>query len=71
MSHGFGPFVAGWDSLSALRSWVEDGAAPGPQTVVDTNAATVGRTRPLCEYPTWPQYLGGDPNAAASFTCAG
>jgi feruloyl esterase len=69
MSHGFGPFVAGWDSLTALRDWVEKGVAPGPQTVVDTNAATAGRTRPLCQYPTWPQFTGGDPNSAASFTC--
>lgn len=69
MSHGFGPFVAGWDSLTALQNWVEKGAAPGPQTVVDTNAATAGRTRPLCEYPTWPKYTGTDPNSAASFTC--
>ncbi|HEY0202499.1 MAG TPA: tannase/feruloyl esterase family alpha/beta hydrolase, partial [Burkholderiaceae bacterium] len=30
-----------------------------------------GRTRPLCEYPTWPRYNGsGDTNLAASFTCA-
>jgi hypothetical protein len=69
MSHGFGPFVAGWDSLTALRNWVENGVAPGPQTIVDTNVATANRTRPLCQYPTWPQYIGGDPNAATSFSC--
>lgn len=69
MSHGFGPFVAGWDSLTALQNWVERGIAPGPQTIVDTNTATAGRTRPLCEYPTWPQYTGTDPSSAASFTC--
>ena len=29
-----------------------------------------GRTRPLCDYPKWPQYNGtGDVNLAASFTC--
>ena len=29
-----------------------------------------GRTRPLCEYPSWPKYRGnGDVNAASSFTC--
>lgn len=69
MSHGFGPFVAGWDSLTALQDWVEEGVAPGAQTVVDTNALTAGRTRPLCQYPTWPQYTGTDPNRASSFTC--
>jgi hypothetical protein len=30
-----------------------------------------GRTRPLCEYPTWQKYKGfGDPNLASSFTCS-
>jgi len=22
-----------------------------------------------CVWPTWPKYIGGDPNVAASFTC--
>lgn len=69
MSHGFGPFVAGWDSLTTLTNWVEKGLAPGQQTVVDTNATTAGRTRPLCEYPTWPKFTGVDPSSASSFTC--
>ncbi|RYZ11662.1 MAG: tannase/feruloyl esterase family alpha/beta hydrolase, partial [Comamonadaceae bacterium] len=30
---------------------------------------SVTRARPLCEWPTWPRYRGGDANAAASFTC--
>ena len=68
-SHGFGPFSASFDSLTVLRAWVEDGVEPGQLTVADTNAATAGRTRPLCEYPTWPQFDGGDPNSASSFTC--
>ena len=39
------------------------------QVVADT-AAVPGRTRPLCEYPSWPRYNGsGDVNLAASFTC--
>jgi hypothetical protein len=30
-----------------------------------------GRTRPLCEYPSWPKYKGsGDVNLASSFTCS-
>jgi hypothetical protein len=30
----------------------------------------VGRTRPLCEYPTWPNYNGsGSTNDAANFLC--
>ena len=63
-------FNAAWDSLTTLENWVEKGIAPGPQTVADT-AGVPGRTRPLCEFPTYPKYAGaGDMNLAASFTCA-
>ena len=62
-------FNAAWDSLTTLENWVEQGIAPPPQVVADT-AAVAGRTRPLCEYPSWPRYNGsGDVNLAASFTC--
>jgi Tannase and feruloyl esterase len=62
-------FNAAWDSLTTLENWVERGIAPPPQTVADT-AGVPGRTRPLCEWPTWPRYKGnGDANAAASFEC--
>ncbi|XYI35495.1 Tannase and feruloyl esterase [Cupriavidus oxalaticus] len=63
-------FNAAWDSLTALENWVEQGTAPASLTVTDT-VGVPGRTRPLCEYPTWPKYNGsGDVNVAASFTCA-
>ncbi len=68
-SHGFGPFVPSVDLLGALMAWVEDGEAPGQLTITDTNTATAGRTRPLCEYPSWPKFTGTDPNSADSFTC--
>jgi feruloyl esterase len=68
--HGDGPFQIGWDSLDVLDAWSDQGRAPGPQTVVDTNRETAGRALPLCEYPTWPRYDGhGDPKAAGSFGC--
>jgi len=69
--HAFGgAFTPGWDSLTALENWVEKGIAPKNQIATDT-AVHAGRTRPLCEYPTWPKYNGsGDPNSASSFTCA-
>ncbi|UQS23842.1 tannase/feruloyl esterase family alpha/beta hydrolase [Amycolatopsis thermalba] len=60
-------FPAAWDSLTALETWTEHQAAP--VTPVVTDAAT-GRTRPLCEYPAWPRYRGGDPATASSFSCA-
>ncbi|THJ34503.1 tannase/feruloyl esterase family alpha/beta hydrolase [Lampropedia aestuarii] len=62
-------FNANWDSLHALDQWVTTGSAPGAQVVSDT-AGVPGRTRPLCEYPTWPRYKGsGDVNLADSFSC--
>ncbi|MCA7921717.1 tannase/feruloyl esterase family alpha/beta hydrolase [Burkholderia cenocepacia] len=70
VGHGTGPFHPAIDSLSALDEWVESGKAPETLTMSDLNAATLGRTRPLCRYPLWPKYIGGDVNAAASFQCA-
>jgi feruloyl esterase len=62
-------FNATWDSLSALDAWAEQGTAPTAQVATDT-AGVPGRTRPLCDYPKWPQYKGtGDVNRAASFQC--
>ena len=62
-------FNAAWDSLTALEQWVEQDVAPSPQVVADS-VGVPGRTRPLCEYPTWPRYSGsGDVNAAGSFAC--
>ena len=63
-------FNAAWDSLGALEDWVEKGLPPDSQVVFDT-AGVPGRSRPLCEYPSWPRYKGsGDVNSAASFVCA-
>jgi feruloyl esterase len=62
-------FNATWDSLTALEQWAEKDTAPVAQITTDT-AGVPGRTRPLCDYPKWPQYKGsGDVNAAASFNC--
>jgi pimeloyl-ACP methyl ester carboxylesterase len=68
--HGFGPFNAKFDSLSALQNWVENGRAPVGLTAVDGNA-DAKRSRPLCEWPTWPRFTGapGTEDSAASFTC--
>lgn len=70
-SHGAGDFRSTWDSLAALEAWAEKGTAPVSQVVVDANPATAGRTRPLCEYPSYPKYMGsGDANSAANFACS-
>jgi hypothetical protein len=70
VGHGTGPFLPQVDSLAALEQWVENGTAPETLTVADSTTATAGRTRPLCRYPTWPKYTGGDVNSAASFSCS-
>ena len=62
-------FNASWDSLTALENWVEQAVAPTGQVVLDS-LGVPGRSRPLCEYPTWPRYTGsGEVNSASSFTC--
>jgi feruloyl esterase len=70
MGHVTGVFNARVSSLDALEAWVEQGVAPGDLVATDANAATAGRTRPVCHYPNWPKYNGsGDIKEAASFTC--
>lgn len=67
-SHGFGPFNATYDALPTLMSWVEKDRAPSKLTTIDANPGA-DRTRPLCEYPSWPKYTGGNENKASSFRC--
>ncbi|WP_337264855.1 MULTISPECIES: tannase/feruloyl esterase family alpha/beta hydrolase [unclassified Serratia (in: enterobacteria)] len=70
MGHGTGSFLPAWNSLTALENWVERGVAPGNRWVMDTNAQTYGRTRPLCQYPSWPKYQGtGSLDAAINYSC--
>jgi feruloyl esterase len=72
MGHGTGSFLPAWNSLTALENWVEQGVAPGTREVMDTNAGTYGRTRPLCQYPAWPKYKGtGSMDATVNYTCEG
>jgi pimeloyl-ACP methyl ester carboxylesterase len=71
MGHVTGVFNARLSALDALEAWVEKGEAPAELVASDANAATAGRTRPVCHYPAWPKYNGsGDINQAASFTCS-
>jgi hypothetical protein len=70
LGHGFGPFNAKFDSLAALRDWVEHGKAPARLTAIDGNQGA-NRSRPLCEWPAWRRFTGrpGTEHDAASFTC--
>jgi hypothetical protein len=56
-----------FDLLTAIVDWVERGEAP--DRVVSTGAAVPGRSRPLCPYPTYAHYTGGDVELASSFEC--
>ena len=68
--HGQGVFDAGVDTVGVLDAWVDKGIAPARLVVSDQNKGAA-RTRPMCVWPSWPRYLGGEVNAAASFTCEG
>jgi pimeloyl-ACP methyl ester carboxylesterase len=69
-SHGFGTFNARFDALPALEQWVESGKAPAGLIAIDANPGA-RRTRPLCEYPAYPKFIGapGTEDSARSFTC--
>lgn len=67
--HGQGRFVAQYDGLGAIVDWVENGVAPSGLVARDGNAGA-DRTRPMCEYPSWPTYQGfGSINQASSYHC--
>lgn len=78
--HGKGLFKSAHDWLGTLEQWVEQGQAPQNLVAMDDNntassKATNGRTRPLCEYGTYPRYNGPQPprqdqaNNAQWFSC--
>jgi pimeloyl-ACP methyl ester carboxylesterase len=71
LAHGGGRFTPELDTIGALDQWVDRGIALKDLVTYDgTNSPTKGRSRPLCEYPTWAKYRGsGDVNLAASFEC--
>jgi hypothetical protein len=56
-----------FDLLTPLVEWVEDGVAPS--SVAATGASMPGQSRPLCPYPTYAHYEGGNPEAAESYSC--
>lgn len=79
--HGKGLFKSAHDWLGTLEQWVEQGQAPQNLVAMDDNntassKATNGRTRPLCEYGSYPHYNGPQPasqaqaNDAQWFSCA-
>jgi hypothetical protein len=59
------PIPNGWNRVNLLTAWVERGIAPGLSETVTTG----DRSLPLCSYPTYPKYISGNADAAASYRC--
>ena len=61
------------DFITMLDDWVEHGKAPGDTQVLSemdlVPPFTVNATFPMCAYPMYPRYKGGDQKAAASYVC--
>jgi feruloyl esterase len=55
--------------LTALEEWVEHGKAPGPIIAAKMAQDKVVRTHLVCPYPQSAKFMGGDPDAAASYQC--
>ncbi|MES2261203.1 MAG: tannase/feruloyl esterase family alpha/beta hydrolase [Pseudomonadota bacterium] len=74
-----GPVLPTFDSLAMLSGWVENGADPANGQIVKNTRVKAAADkspagsaeRPLCRYPSYPQYkgVGNDPNLASSFAC--
>lgn len=56
-----------FDMLGAIVDWVEQGKAP--EAITAARRAPAKETRPLCPYPAYPRYRGGDARQAGAFTC--
>jgi feruloyl esterase len=70
---GEGPGITqhGFDPLTALERWVEEGEAPESLLTTKTDSTgAVQWTRPVCPYPQRAVYGGeGDPDEASNFKC--
>jgi feruloyl esterase len=61
------------DLLEVLDRWVVRGDAPADALTQVLDAPkpphAVLATRPMCRYPGYPHYTGGDPKKAESYAC--
>ena len=74
---GGGVGLERFDALTALTDWVEKGTAPDRITATVNSANkevpaewSPTRTRPLCPWPAFARYKGGDLEQESSFECA-
>lgn len=56
-----------FDMLTPIVEWVENGDAP--RDVMATGASMPGQSRPLCPWPAYAHFAGGDAADAASYEC--
>lgn len=59
--------VDSFDLLTPIVEWVENGDAPAAVTA--TGRSMPGQSRPLCPFPTYANFTGGDAADAASYEC--
>jgi pimeloyl-ACP methyl ester carboxylesterase len=59
--------VDSFDLLTPIVEWVESGEAPG--AVVATGRSMPGQSRPLCPFPSYAHFEGGDAADASSYAC--
>jgi len=60
------------DMLGVLAAWVERGEMPEDLEVAEQDRAppfAVTRSLPLCRWPSYPHYVGGDKALAGSYQC--
>ena len=55
-----------FDRLSALQDWVEKKTVPAKSLVVTAG----NKSLPLCSYPSYPKFVGGNQGLAASYICS-
>jgi feruloyl esterase len=55
-----------FDRFGLLQNWVENGVAPDKMVVVTGD----GGSLPMCSYPEYPSYEGGDTAQSGSYVCA-
>jgi feruloyl esterase len=56
-----------FDLLTPIVDWVENSRAP--EAVIAEGSSMPGQSRPLCPYPAYAHYSGGDANSASSYEC--
>lgn len=60
------------DLFDALAGWVTRGSGPGDLVLVQQNSSPpfeITAARPMCRYPAYPEYIGGEERKAESFRC--